>query len=170
MLALQKRNKSNRDLTQWTLLSSEPLLASAGHSLRDMQPTVTALVSLAAGLICLTNCAKSILTRQPPLRVGLFRGASYHRHQHHWLDFCHRCALSHLRAARPRPPRRHRPGLVNTAMAKGEGLFWVMPVEKVANQIVAAIRKQKSKAYVTKRWHFLAIINKNLPFHLYRLL
>ncbi|MBQ6681504.1 MAG: SDR family NAD(P)-dependent oxidoreductase [Prevotella sp.] len=63
-----------------------------------------------------------------------------------------------------------RPGLVDTAMAKGEGLFWVMPVEKVANQIVAAIRKQKSKAYVTKRWNILAIINKNLPFHLYRLL
>ena len=63
-----------------------------------------------------------------------------------------------------------RPGLVDTAMAKGEGLFWVMSVEKVANQIVAAIRKQKSKAYVTKRWHILAIINKNLPFHLYRLL
>ena len=47
-----------------------------------------------------------------------------------------------------------RPGLVNTAMAKGEGLFWVMPVEKVA--------------YVTKRWHILAIINKNLPFALYK--
>ena len=61
-----------------------------------------------------------------------------------------------------------RPGLVNTAMAKGEGLFWVMPVEKVAHQIVAAIRKQKSKAYVTKRWHILAIINKNLPFSIYK--
>lgn len=61
-----------------------------------------------------------------------------------------------------------RPGLVDTAMAKGEGLFWVMPVEKVAHQIVAAIRKQKSKAYVTKRWHILAIINKNLPFSIYK--
>ena len=61
-----------------------------------------------------------------------------------------------------------RPGLVNTAMAKGEGLFWVMPVEKVASQICAAIRKRKSKAYVTKRWHVLAIINKNLPFTLYK--
>ena len=60
-----------------------------------------------------------------------------------------------------------RPGLVDTAMAKGEGLFWVMPVEKVASQIVAAIRKQKSKAYVTKRWHVLAIINKNLPYSIY---
>ena len=61
-----------------------------------------------------------------------------------------------------------RPGLVDTAMAKGEGLFWVMPVEKVASQIVAAIRKQKSKAYVTKRWHVLAIINKNLPYSIYK--
>ena len=56
-----------------------------------------------------------------------------------------------------------RPGLVDTAMAKGEGLFWVMPVEKVAGQIVAAIRKQKPIAYVTKRWHVLAVINKFLP-------
>ena len=61
-----------------------------------------------------------------------------------------------------------RPGLVDTAMAKGEGLFWVMPVEKVANQIIAAIRKKKSKVYVTRRWHILAIINKNLPFRLYK--
>ena len=61
-----------------------------------------------------------------------------------------------------------RPGLVNTAMAKGEGLFWVMPVEKVASQICAAIRKRKSEVYVTKRWHVLAIINKNLPFILYK--
>ena len=61
-----------------------------------------------------------------------------------------------------------RPGLVDTAMAKGEGLFWVMSVEKVASQIIAAIRKQKSKAYVTKRWHALSIINKNLPFSIYK--
>ncbi len=60
-----------------------------------------------------------------------------------------------------------RPGLVDTAMAKGEGLFWVMPVEKVAGQIIAAIRKQKSVAYVTKRWHVLAVINKFLPECLY---
>ena len=61
-----------------------------------------------------------------------------------------------------------RPGLVDTAMAKGEGLFWVMPIEKVVSQIIAAISKVKSKVYVTKRWHILAIINKNLPFALYK--
>ncbi|MBR5654135.1 MAG: SDR family NAD(P)-dependent oxidoreductase [Prevotella sp.] len=61
-----------------------------------------------------------------------------------------------------------RPGLVDTAMAKGEGLFWIMPVEKVASQIITAIRKKKSKAYVTKRWHILATLNKNLPYCLYK--
>ena len=61
-----------------------------------------------------------------------------------------------------------RPGLVDTAMAKGEGLFWVMPVETVANQIITAIQKKKSKAYVTKRWHILAIINKIIPYCLYK--
>ena len=61
-----------------------------------------------------------------------------------------------------------RPGLVDTAMAKGESLIWVMPVEKVARQICTAIRRKKSKVYVTKRWHVLAVINKNLPFFLYR--
>lgn len=61
-----------------------------------------------------------------------------------------------------------RPGLVNTAMAKGNGLFWVMPKEKVANQIAKTIQKKVSKAYVTKRWHILAVINKNLPFALFK--
>jgi short-subunit dehydrogenase len=61
-----------------------------------------------------------------------------------------------------------RPGLVDTAMAKGEGLFWVMPVEKVARQICKAIHRKKSKVYVTKRWYVLAVINKNLPFALYK--
>ena len=56
----------------------------------------------------------------------------------------------------------------DTAMAKGERLFWVLPVEKVGRQICKAIRLKKSKVYVTKRWHVLAVINKNLPFALYK--
>ena len=61
-----------------------------------------------------------------------------------------------------------RPGLVDTAMAKGKGLFWVMPVEKAAKQICKAIFRQKSKAYITRRWHLLAIIIRNLPFAWYK--
>lgn len=61
-----------------------------------------------------------------------------------------------------------RPGLVNTRMAKGENLFWVMPLEKVVTQITKAIQHKKTKAYVTKRWHILAIINKNLPYNIFK--
>ncbi len=60
-----------------------------------------------------------------------------------------------------------RPGLVNTDMAKGEGLFWVMPVEKAVKQIYKAIRKKRKVAYVTKRWSFIASILKRMPKVLY---
>lgn len=53
-----------------------------------------------------------------------------------------------------------RPGLVDTQMAKGEGLFWVMPVEKTAKQIYKAIVGKKKVAYVTKRWRLIAAVLK----------
>jgi len=56
-----------------------------------------------------------------------------------------------------------RPGLVDTEMAKGEGLFWVMPVEKTVRQIFAAIKKKRKIAYVTKRWGLIAKILKRIP-------
>ncbi len=60
-----------------------------------------------------------------------------------------------------------RPGLVDTAMAKGEGLFWVMPVEKASRQIFSAIQRKRKIAYVTKRWKLMALISKNIPKWLY---
>jgi short-subunit dehydrogenase len=60
-----------------------------------------------------------------------------------------------------------RPGLVATAMAKGEGLFWVMPVEKTAMQIYKAIICKKQVAYVTKRWRLIAALLKLLPSQIY---
>jgi short-subunit dehydrogenase len=56
-----------------------------------------------------------------------------------------------------------RPGLVDTDMAKGDGLFWVADVNKASKQIFKAIQKKKSIAYVTKRWGILAKIIKTLP-------
>ncbi len=56
-----------------------------------------------------------------------------------------------------------RPGFVDTAMAKGEGLFWVMPVEKVVRQIYKAIIRKKKVVYVTKRWRIIALILKLIP-------
>ena len=60
-----------------------------------------------------------------------------------------------------------RPGFVDTAMAKGEGKFWVAPVGKATQQIFDAIQQKKKIAYVTKRWHFIAIILKGIPTFLY---
>jgi len=60
-----------------------------------------------------------------------------------------------------------RPGLVDTDMAKGEGLFWVMPVAKVAEQIFKAIQKKRKIAYVTKRWRMMAMISKAIPKRIY---
>lgn len=60
-----------------------------------------------------------------------------------------------------------RPGLVDTEMAKGSGLFWVQPVEKAARQIYTKINKKKDIAYVTGRWHMIAFILKRIPNRLY---
>jgi short-subunit dehydrogenase len=58
-------------------------------------------------------------------------------------------------------------GLVDTAMAKGEGLFWVAPPEKAAKQIYQAIKRKKANAYVTRRWMLIAWILKILPRFIY---
>jgi short-subunit dehydrogenase len=43
-----------------------------------------------------------------------------------------------------------RPGFVDTDMAKGEGQFWVAPVEKATQQIFDAIKQKKKIVYITK--------------------
>jgi len=55
-----------------------------------------------------------------------------------------------------------RPGFVDTAMAKGEGLFWVASPHKAALQIYKAIGRKRAVAYVTKRWKIVALIFKLL--------
>lgn len=60
-----------------------------------------------------------------------------------------------------------RPGFVDTAMAKGEGLFWVAPVEKAARQIYKAIEKKQKVVYITRRWRLVACILRLLPATIY---
>jgi short-subunit dehydrogenase len=59
-----------------------------------------------------------------------------------------------------------RPGFVDTAMAKGDGLFWVAPVEKAAKQIYRAIQLKKQVVYVSKRWKLIGILLKLIPYSL----
>lgn len=60
-----------------------------------------------------------------------------------------------------------RPGFVDTAMAKGDGKFWVASVEKAGLQIFKAIHKKKKVVHITRRWKWIALILKNLPSSLY---
>lgn len=55
------------------------------------------------------------------------------------------------------------PGFVDTPMAKGDGMFWIAPVAKTADQIYVGILKGKRKIYVTKRWRLIAWLMKLGP-------
>lgn len=59
------------------------------------------------------------------------------------------------------------PGFVDTAMAKGEGLFWVASPLKAAQQIYNAIRRNKKHAYITKRWRVIGWLMKSIPEFIY---
>ncbi|MDA8917779.1 SDR family NAD(P)-dependent oxidoreductase [Flavobacteriaceae bacterium] len=56
-----------------------------------------------------------------------------------------------------------RPGFVDTAMAKGNGLFWVATKEKAAKQIYRALQRKKAVVYITKRWRIIGFIFSNMP-------
>lgn len=59
------------------------------------------------------------------------------------------------------------PGYINTAMGKGERLFWIAPLEKAALQAKKAIEKKKAKAFITKRWWFVYQLQRFLPIFIY---
>lgn len=60
-----------------------------------------------------------------------------------------------------------RPGFMDTAMAKGDNLFWVTPLKKAANQIIAGIERSAEVLYISKRWRLFAWISKILPRYLF---
>ena len=56
-----------------------------------------------------------------------------------------------------------RPGFVDTAMALGDGIFWMVSLEKAVEQIYTAIKKKKRVAYISKRWKLIAMVLKIAP-------
>lgn len=60
------------------------------------------------------------------------------------------------------------PGFVQTAMAKGSGIFWSAKVEKATLQIYNAIEKKRRKIRVTKRWILIAWLFKWIPYSIYK--
>ncbi len=59
------------------------------------------------------------------------------------------------------------PGFIDTAMAKGDGLFWMASPQKAAQQIYKAILKKRRHAYITKRWRVIGWLMKILPEFIY---
>lgn len=60
-----------------------------------------------------------------------------------------------------------KPGFVDTAMAKGNGLFWVASPQKAALQINNAIRRRKSHVYITRRWRLVGWLLRLMPGFIY---
>jgi short-subunit dehydrogenase len=60
-----------------------------------------------------------------------------------------------------------KPGFVATAMAQGEGMFWVASPQQAAEQIYTAIKHKRTHAYITRRWRLIAWVMKLLPDSLY---
>jgi short-subunit dehydrogenase len=54
------------------------------------------------------------------------------------------------------------PGFVDTDMALGK-TFWMAPLDKAARQIYNAIERKKRKAYITRRWRWVALLLRLLP-------
>ena len=60
------------------------------------------------------------------------------------------------------------PGFVDTKMAKADGIFWLVPLEKAARQIIRGIENKKRKVYISSRWWIIAKLMKYAPFWIYR--
>jgi short-subunit dehydrogenase len=61
------------------------------------------------------------------------------------------------------------PGFVNTKMAHGgDKMFWILPVEKAARQIVLSIAQKKRKVYISRRWWIIAKLMRWMPYWIYR--
>lgn len=60
-----------------------------------------------------------------------------------------------------------RPGYMDTAMAKGDNLFWVTPIKKASNQIIYGIERSAEVLYVSKRWRLFAWLSKVFPRYLF---
>ena len=54
-----------------------------------------------------------------------------------------------------------RPGLIDTRMAKGDRLFWVMKPERVASSIVKAIEKRRRRLIIDYRWRLINFLLKH---------
>lgn len=56
-----------------------------------------------------------------------------------------------------------RPGFVDTAMAKGDRVFWVTPVAVAARRILSGIEQKSAVVYMSTRWRLFTWLFKIIP-------
>ena len=104
--------------------------------------------------------------------VGGLRGSgaapAYNASKAYQINYAEGLRQRAAKSGLPLPVTDIRPGFVATEMAKGEGLFWVMPVDRVVEGIVRAIRRRRSVAVVTRRWQLPAWLIRHMPECIYR--
>jgi len=59
------------------------------------------------------------------------------------------------------------PGYMDTAMGKGDRMFWVISAEKAAKLAFRAIKKKKKRAFIPRRWWWTWKIQRMLPIFMY---
>jgi short-subunit dehydrogenase len=59
------------------------------------------------------------------------------------------------------------PGYIDTAMGKGDRMFWVSSLSKAGSQAKKAIDKKRQRAFISKRWWFVYHIQRFLPIFIY---
>ena len=82
-------------------------------------------------------------------------------YQAHYLESLQQIAIA---SGHPVYVTNIRPGFVNTPLlAHPEKFFWVVPVEKAAQQIVSALDNKKGVVTVTRRWKLLVPFILHVP-------
>jgi short-subunit dehydrogenase len=94
---------------------------------------------------------------------GNKEGPSYYASKSYQINYLEGMRQKAISSKKPIYVTDIRPGLVDTDMAKGEGLFWVASVEKAGKQIYKAIKNKKKIAYITKRWRLVYEFLKRIP-------
>lgn len=129
------------------------------------------------GFTCITNWTFNLFQKQEfghlaaISSVGGLRGTSqapaYNATKSYQINYLEALRQKATHLKKPIFVTDIRPGFVDTAMAKGEGQFWIAPVDKATQQIFEAIKSKKKIAYVTKRWRLIATILKRIPRPIY---
>jgi short-subunit dehydrogenase len=98
---------------------------------------------------------------------GSYVCPSYNAAKAYQINYLESLTQKAVRSKKPIIITDIRPGFVDTAMAKGEGVFWVAPADKAVKQIYKALLSKKQTAYITKRWKIIGMLLKIIPKFIY---